>query len=155
MITLVENIADHIRRCPEVLAELDGNADAVAAYTDLTTSESNSLTRAVYMQANGSVLVAWMGTSITEGEMEAWNHSVSIYVRARKQQSPLRLLNAIIDGTPEGTDLRWRYQCVHDMVNPMSVSEVARDVDEEGIDSYVIRAGFKEKGDFSYALSGQ
>ena len=153
LIALLDSIADAIRSCPEVMGELDGNTNAVLAYTDIATTEANNLKRTVYMAPNGTVLVAWMSSDISEGTMEGWEHSIDIYVRAMRQRSPLRLLNAVIDGTPEGTGLRWRYQCVHDSVLPMNVSTITRDVDEEEIDTYVIRASFREKGDEAYALS--
>lgn len=136
-----------IASCPEVTGELNGLSGAVSVYEDITTAATNSLARAVYSQPNGNVLLAWVGSDITEGEMEGWEHLVDIYVRALRQRSPLKLLHAIIDGIPEGTDLRWRYQCVNDWILPVTILEITRVVDEEGIDYYVIHAAFKEKGD--------
>lgn len=149
-VTLLGDIADHIRRCPEVLSELDGNAGAVVEYADQA-STANSLARAVYTQPNGSVLIAWVNTvlgSAGEGEAVAWEHLIEIYVRAMRLQSPLKLLNAVIDGTPDGSDLKWRYMCVNEYMLPVLINEVARVTDEEGIDYYVIRSSFKEKGDY-------
>jgi hypothetical protein len=128
---LLEDVAAHIRACPQG--------------------------RAVYQQPNGSVLVAWTGTATsgTTGELQAWEHTVEIYVRAAKRSSPLTLLQAVIDGVPEGQDLRWRYLCVNDYVLPPEISEVVRVIDEEGIDYFLIRTLFREKGDYEYGVSGQ
>lgn len=142
-----------MRSCPEILAELDGKAEAVSAYIDEATSTANSLTTMIYRQPNGTVFVAWQTSDISEGEMEGWAHSLDIYVRALRQKSPLPLINAIIDGVPAGEAVRWRYSCVNDFVMPMQVEEIARLTDEEGIDFYVIRTSFKEKGDSSYGVS--
>jgi hypothetical protein len=148
LITLLNDISGTLRSCPEVSDELDGNVSTVLPYEDVTTATTNSLARAIYTMPNGSVLVAWLTTDIVEGELQsAWEHRVEIYVRAVKLKSPLKLVNAIIDGKPEGQDLPWRYLCVNDDVLPVEISEVARIVDEEGIDYYVMRCAFKEKGD--------
>ena len=149
LLTLLTDIADTIRSCPLVLDELDGDGEAVMPYLDHTTTEMNSLARWVYSQPNGSVLVAWMGTTISNasGEVQQWEHSTEIYVRALKLKSPLALLNAVMDGVPEGDTLRWRYLCVNEDVLPVQIGEIARVIDEEGIDYYVIRSSFREKGD--------
>lgn len=152
---LLEDIAVHIRSCPEVLAEIADNAEAVSAYQDLA-SVNNSLAEAVYTQPNGTVLVAWTSTVLggSEGEMQYWEHAVDIYCRALRQQSPLKLINAVLDGTPEGSDIRWRYMCVNADVLPMQLLDISRVPDEEGIDYYVIRTSFKEPGDTHYGMSG-
>jgi len=130
------------------MSELDGNPNAVAEYIDLTAT-ANSIARAVYAQPNGSVLVAWMLTTISASEQKtAWEHLIEIYCRAMKQKSPLKLLNAVIGGTPEGSDLPWRYMCVNEYMLPVHINDIARTIDEEGIDYYVIRASFTEKGDY-------
>lgn len=153
---LLNDIATAIRACPEVMGEVSGNADAVSPYEDIA-GVNNSLARAVYMQPNGTVLVAWTGTTLggSDGTVQYWEHSVEIYVRALKQQSPLTLLNAVMDGTPGGEALRWRYLCVNGDVLPMQLIDISRVTDEEGIDYYVIRSSFKERGDTHYAMSGQ
>lgn len=155
LVTLVEDIADHIRRCPQVLSELDGNGESVAEYIDQATV-TNSLARAVYTMPNGSVLVAWINSTISATEQNsAWEHLTEIYVRAVRMKSPLQLLNAVIDGIPDGSDLPWRYLCVNEHMLPMHVNEIARIIDEEGIDYYVIRASFLEKGDYFNGVSGK
>jgi hypothetical protein len=147
LLALLNDAATMIASCPEVAEELNGNSDGVLVYEDVATTVKNSLTRSVYEQPNGSVLLAWIGSAISVGEMEGWQHQVDIYVRALRQKSPLKLLNAIIDGIPYGQDLRWRYQCVNDAVLPVTILEIVRVPDEEGIDFYQIRCAFVEKSD--------
>jgi hypothetical protein len=159
LITLLEDIAAHIRACPEVVGELAGDGASVAVYADITGTANNSLTQAVYTQPNGTVLVAWGGTSINsvQNEVQQWEHSVELYLRAVKGSSPLRLLCAVMDGTPAGSSIRWRYMCVNDDVLPMVVNEVLRGTDEEGLDYILIRSSFREKGDevYEYGMSSK
>src|SRR5262245_47075245 len=139
------------------MEELAGNANAVQAYIDTTGTELNSLGRTVYQMPNGSVMVAWTSTGIsaTTGEIQQWQHVIEIYVRAMKLSSPLTLLWAVMEGVPEGQDLRWRYLCVNEYVLPPEIGELNRVIDEEGIDYFVIRMLFREKGDYQYGVSGQ
>ena len=137
------------------MGELGDNPNAVVPYIDQTSADTNKLARAVYAQPNGTVLVAWINTTISTTEQrQAWEHLIEIYVRAVRQQSPLRLLNAVIDGKIDGSDLPWRYLCVNEFMLPMHVNEIARSIDEESIDFYVIRASFLEKGDYFDGMSG-
>ena len=146
--TLLHDTVVMLRSCPGIVAELDGAEEAIAAYVDVGTDDKNSLVRATYMQPNGTVMIAWMGTSTgAGGEMEGWAHAVDITVRAVRKKSPLTLVRAVVDGVPEGTDLRWRYQCVNDEVLPVSILSIDRMTDEESIDTCVIHLQFKEKGD--------
>lgn len=145
---LIEDIACTLRACPDIVALLDVNLDAIQPYQDIATSDRNSVTRRVYTQPNGTILIVWQTSGIAEGEMETWAHQIDLFVRALRQESPLRLLNAILDATPEGQTERWRYLCVNDDVMPMEIQEIARITDEESVDYYVIRALFREKGDF-------
>ena len=153
LVALIADLTAVLRSCPAIVDELEGNAYAIAAYQDMATDEQNSLQRMTYMQPNGTVMIAWTGSGITEGEMTGWSHSVDVLVRAIRRKSPLSLLHAIIDGTPEGSEQRWRYGCINDDVLPVSIGSIVRLTDEEHIDAYVIHMEFKEKGDYD-GLSG-
>ena len=153
LLGLLNDLTGILRSCPEVAAELDGNVESVVAYADLTT-QKNSLGEAVYGQPNGSVLIAWTSTDITEAEPQAWEHGLEIYVRAMRLKSPLALIRAIVDGIPADGDMPWRFLCVNEWVLPVDIGEIARVVDEEGIDYYVIRCAFREKGDSWNGMSG-
>jgi hypothetical protein len=152
LVQLLEDLAGVLQSCPEVVAQLDG-AQAIVPYLDLTTSTQNSVTRALYMMPNGAVMLAWQSTGLTQTDMTAWAHQIDVYVRALRLRSPLPLINGIIDGVPEGTDLRWRYSCINEWVLPVEIEEIARLTDEEGMDYFVIRTIFREKGDDSYGVS--
>lgn len=152
LVQLLEDVAATLQSCPEVMGQLDGRAEAIAPYLDLTTSSQNSVTRALYTMPNGAILIAWQTTAITQTDMTAWAHQIDIYIRAMRLKSPLPLVNAILDGVPEGTELRWRYTCINEWVLPVEIEEAARIVDEEGMDYFVIRTIFREKGDDSYGV---
>lgn len=147
LLKLLDDVASMMRSCPMILAELDDAPDAILAYADEATSPENSLTRAIYSQPNGTILIAWQATGLPT-DMGGFSHHLDFYVRALRRESPLSLLKAIMDGVPVGDTLRWRYKCVNEFVDPMQVEEIARLTDEEGVDFYVIRASFREKGDY-------
>lgn len=156
LVHLLQDIVVTLRACPEVLAEVDQKETAIAAYLDEATTLANALTRFVYQMPNGTVLVAWSDSGVRQTEQQyQWQHSVDIYARALRGKSPLTLINAIMDGTPAGDELRWRYLCVNDCVLPVDITEIRRDQDEEGIDYYVIRTVFTEKGDLHYGVPCQ
>jgi len=146
LIQLLDDFVAVLQSCPEVADELDGDVAAVVAYTDVAT-QYNSVAKAVYEQPSGSVLIAWIDSGITEAEPQGWAHAFELYLRATRLKSPLALIHAVIDGTPEGSDLKWRYLCVNDDVLPVDIGEITRVPDVEGIDYYVIRCAFREKGD--------
>lgn len=148
LLQLLNDVATMMRSCPAILAELDDAPDAILAYADVATSPDNSLTRAVYSQPNGTILIAWQATALAN-DMAGFSHQMDFYVRALRRRSSLSLIKAIMDGVPEGETLRWRYMCVNNAVDPMQVEEIARLTDEEGVDFYVIRAVFREKGDYT------
>lgn len=147
LLQLLEDVAAMMRRCPAILTELDNHPEAIQPYLDLATSADNSLVRAIYSQPNGTVLIAWQATGLSEAPA-GFAHHLDFYVRALRRESPLTLIKAIIDGVPQDGSLRWRYLCVNDYVDPMQVEDIARLTDEEGVDFYVIRAVFREKGDY-------
>ena len=147
LLALLADFTAVLRSCPAIVDELDGNATAIVCYMDQATDEKNSLARAIYMQPNGTVMIAWMGTSTGEGELSGWSHAIDVMVRAVRRKSPLPLLHAIVDGTPEGSALMWRYDCDNEDVLPVLIGGVDRLTDEEQIDTYVIHMQFREKGD--------
>ena len=151
---LLDDIAIMLRACPAVVEELNGNAEAIQPYLDTQTTEANSVLRNVYAQPNGTVLIIWQTSGIETGQMEGWGHRIDIYARALRRRSPLSLLNAIIDGVPQGEEIRWRYLCVNDETLPVQIEDIARLTDEEQVDYYVIRALFRDKGDIQYGVSG-
>lgn len=146
IVLLLEDAAAMIASCAEVRDELDGRSDAVSVYLDMTPA-NNSLTGAVYRQPNGNVLLAWLGSDIRDDEVIGWQHFIDIYVRSVRGRSPLKLIHAIIEGIPDGEDMRWRYLCVNPYMLPVEILEISRVVDEEGIDYYVIKTAFNEKSD--------
>lgn len=147
LIELTTAIVAILQGIPELVLELGGDAGSIQGYID-ETPQKNSLARAVYTMSPGSILVTWVDTTLAEGEMEGFEHRVHIHLKAMRGRSPLRLIDLVMDGIPvPGDGLRWRYGCVLPGILPAQVGEVARLVDEEGIDYPVIEFLFKEMTD--------
>lgn len=136
-----------LRAIPEVVALLGGDEEAIDGYIDRN-PDRNSISAAIYGMKPGSVLISWQETLLAQGDIEGWIHNVVIFVRAARGESSMELIDAIIDGVPvPGDGLRWRYCPVMDGVLPTNVIEIARPIDEEGIDYFSITTETKETGD--------
>jgi hypothetical protein len=136
-----------LRSIPELVTMLGGDPAAVDGYIDRN-PDRNSVAAAIYQMKPGSVLVGWLETFLTQGEMEGWLHRVVIFVRAARGESSLDLIAAIVNGVPDpGDGQRWRYCPIMAGVLPTNVVEIARPTDEEGIDYFSITTETKETGD--------
>ena len=146
-IDLTNAIVDTLAKVPELVAALGGDPANIVGYIDRN-PDNNSTSLAIYKQKPGSVLVIWQESVITEGEMEAWLHQFVIFVRASRGNSPLDLINLIINGVPvPGDGLRWRYCPVMPGVLPAHITPITRPMDSEGIDYHSIVCEIKETGD--------
>ncbi|HEU0180299.1 MAG TPA: hypothetical protein VFV58_39185 [Blastocatellia bacterium] len=136
-----------LQKIPPLVAALKNDATNIFGYVD-ENPMMNSRARAIYQQAPGTVMVYWDDTTITEGEMEAWLHTLMMFVRADKGASPLDIGDLIVNGIPvPGDGLRWRYCPVMDGVLPATLKELGWTQDTEGIDYLYIRTEIKESGD--------
>ena len=146
-IDLTNALVSTLASIPELVAALGGDAANIVPYIDRN-PDFNSVSAALYGQKPGTVLVIWQETMLTEGEMEAWLHQFIIFVRAARGNSPLDLINLIINGIPNpGDGLRWRYCPVMPGVLPTMVKTLTRPSDSEGIDYHSIVCEIKETGD--------
>jgi len=147
MVSLIEitnAMTAKLQSIPELVALLD----SIVGYVD-ENPERNSISNAIYGMPAGSLLVVWNGTTLEAAStMEAWIHVLQIYVRARRGDSPLAVIDALMDGIPvPGDGLRWRYCPIMDGVLPTVVRDVVRLIDEEGIDYYAVTTFTQETGD--------
>jgi hypothetical protein len=146
-IELTNTLAATLRNIPELVELLEGDPSAIVAYIDIN-PDSNSIGAAIYGMKPGTVLVGWVETFFSKGEMEAWLHRVVIFVRAARGASPLDLILAIVNGIPNpGDGQRWRYCPLMPGLLPTNVVEITRPTDEEGIDYHSIMTETQETGD--------
>ena len=149
VIELTLAMVDTLQRIPPLLALLDSGAASIVGYVD-ENPQRNSLSKAVYQMPPGSLLLSWQGTVMEQATstMFAWNHVIQIFVRARKGDSALQIIDALVDGVPDpGDGLRWRYCSLISGVLPTHVRDIARVPDEEGIDYFVVTTATQETGD--------
>jgi len=146
LIALTNAFADTLAAIPE-LPPLLVDPAAVIAYIDRNPT-MNALAAAIYQMKPGSVLVVWLESVLTQGEMEGWLHRYAFYVKALRNESPLDIIRAIVNGIPvPGDGQRWRYCPVLDGMLPTNIVEISRPTDEEGVDYYQILSETKETGD--------
>lgn len=146
-IDLTNAIVSTLAAVPELVAALNNDPANVVAYIDRN-PDFNSTALAIYRQKPGSILVIWQETMLTQGEMEGWVHQFVIFVRAARGESPLTLIDLIINGVPvPGDGLRWLYCPVMPGVLPTQVTDITRPADTEGIDYHSIVCEIKETGD--------
>jgi hypothetical protein len=146
-IDLTNAIVSKLVLIPELVAALAGDAANIVGYIDRN-PDLNSVSLAIYRQKPGTVLVMWQETMLSQGEMEGWVHQFVIFVRAARGNSPLDLIDLIINGIPvPGDGLRWLYCPVMPGVLPTQVTGITRPSDTEGIDYHSIVMEIKETGD--------
>ena len=147
LIALTNAHVDAFRRIPELVAALGGDPNAIQPYIDVN-PEKNSTAAAVYQMPPGSILVIWQETLFAEGDMEAWMHRVQTFIRARRGDSALTLINLLVNGVPEpGDGQRWRYCPLMDGVLPSQITEISRLEDSEGVNYYAVTTATNESGD--------
>ena len=142
-----EAVVSKLGDIPELALALQGRQN-VTFYGDAYPVQ-NSLTRAVYKMAPGSVLVAWNVTNTATSEaMNQWLHRFLIYVRGSQNESSLDLLHTIIDGVPSTNGgLKFRHHPVMNKTLPPNVDEANRLTDSEGVDYFEIQISIEETGD--------
>jgi hypothetical protein len=146
LIALTDAITGTLRDIPSLVAELGGVPEGIYGYIDETPAK-NSLAKAVYQMPPGTVLVAWIDSGLSEGDMTGFIHRFNFHVKAVKGESPLALIKLIVDGTAVGDDLRWRYTCVLPGIMPAELVTISRNTDSEGIDYPIIQMLFQEASD--------
>ncbi|MGQ9686626.1 MAG: hypothetical protein ACUVT2_10030 [Thiobacillaceae bacterium] len=149
---LVEALVARLRAIPELVAEMDGDAERIYAYHDHYPKRI-SLSSAVYEAPHPSILVAWQRTSPGFfGRHEVWKHDFALYLRARETSEVpptayYRLWELIVNGVPEGDSVRLLNATIHPACYPMDVPTCARLTDEQGVEHFVVNLSLRELGD--------
>lgn len=146
LIELTTAVAETWRKIPPLVEHL-GKPEAIVAYIDRN-PDPNNLAKRVYEMQPGTILVAWQQTSFTASSMEAWTHSLQGFIKAKKGDSALTVLDLLVNGIPEpGDGLIWRFCHVLDATLPPQITEIVRIPDEEGIDYFILTMEIQETGD--------
>ena len=146
---VVNAMVTTLQSIPTLTALLVDGTNSIVGYIDVNPLK-NSVLKARYQMAAGSLLLVWNGVTLAEvgATIFAWKHAVMIYVKSQKNASDLDLIEAVIQGIPiPGDGLRWRYCPIMDGMLPTEVTAVNRIVDQEGIDYFVVVTSTQETGD--------
>ena len=132
---------------PELMVAL-APVDPIMPYVDRNPIR-NSVDQATYQMQPGQLLVVWMGTRLTKGEMSKWTHIVEILCRALPDQSDMDLEDIIVAGVPvPGDGMVWRNCPLLAGVYPTEVVDIERRTDTEGVDYGAIITETAETGDW-------
>jgi hypothetical protein len=145
---LVNAFALNFQKIPPLLAVLVDGANSVVPYIDVN-PQNNSWEKARYQMAQGSLLVVYHGFILEKGaHMEAWQHLVTVYLKAQKGMSLLDLIPLLMNGVPvPGDGLRWHYCELLPGLLPPHVDNCHRETDSEGIDYFQVVTSNQETGD--------
>jgi len=150
---LVDNLVGLLRDIPELVAEMNGDADRICAYHDQYPKRS-SLALAIHQMPVPSMLVAWQGTVPGSfGGNDVWKHQATLYLRARETADGdpptayCRLFRLITKGIPESTGVPMINSTIHPSCYPMDIPSIQRATDAEGLDYFEVNLSFVETGD--------
>ena len=137
---LVNNLVAQLRDIPELVAEMDGDADRIYAYHDQYPKRS-SLVLAIHQMPAPSIMAAWQGTVPGSfGGNDVWKHQVTLYLRSRETfdgdppTAYYRLFRLITKGVPESAGMTMLNLTIHPSCYPMDVPSIQRATDAEGLD---------------------
>ena len=146
---LVNAMAAALGNVAELVAVL-GPVDPIVSYIDLNPT-MNSVDKATYQMQPGQVMVVWIETRLTKGEMSKWSHIVEILCRSLPDHSDMELEDLIVAGVPNpGDGMVWRNCPLIAGVYPTEVIDIGRRTDDEGVDYGVITTETAETGDWPY-----
>jgi hypothetical protein len=144
--SLTDAMAEALGSIPALTGQLAA-VNPVAAYIDENPAR-NSLEKAIYQMQPGQVLVAAIRTERVSETMSKWSHLVEIYMRALRGYSDLDLVDAIVNGVPQGASQVW-WLCP--LIAGALTTELGpheRRTDSEGVDYWVIVTETAETGDW-------
>jgi hypothetical protein len=150
---LADNLVALLRDIPELVMEMDGDAERIYAYHDQYPKRA-SLARAIHEMPAPSIMAVWQGTQPGSfGGMDVWKHQVTLYLRARETfdgDAPTayyRLFRLITKGVPATADVPMLNVTVHPSCYPMDLPLIQRQTDAEGLDYFEVPITFTEAGD--------
>lgn len=150
---LVDNLVALLRDIPELVAEMEGDAERIYAYQDQYPKRA-SLAAAIHEMPAPAILVAWQGTQPSSfGGVDVWRHQVTLYLRARETfdgdppTAYYRLFRLITKGVPSSKGVPMLNATVHPSCHPMDLPLIQRQTDAEGLDCFEAPLSFMEMGD--------
>ena len=145
---MTNTLVDTFRKIPELVTYLANQDPAnISGYIDRA-AEVNSLPGAIYSMPDGTVVVSWTESNLNESEeMSAYLHRFHMYLRSLPGQSGIDMTMALVNGTPTGDSLRWRYSCLLPELYSTNLLRVGRETDAQQIDYFVVETELKETGD--------
>jgi hypothetical protein len=143
---LTDAMAEALASIPALTTQLAA-VKPVAAYIDENPAQ-NSLEKAIYQMQPGQVLVAAIRTERATATMSKWSHLVEIYMRSLKGYSDLDLVDAIVNGVPQGASQVWWLCPLLAGALPTELGPHERRTDSEGVDYWVIVTETAETGDW-------
>ncbi|HEX3340608.1 MAG TPA: hypothetical protein VHT68_15725 [Pseudolabrys sp.] len=146
---LVNAMATTLGNVPELVAVL-APTDPIVPYID-SNPTMNSVDKWTYQMQPGQILVIWISTRLTKGEMSKWSHAIEILCRSLPDESDMELEDLIVAGVPNpGDGMVWRNCPLMAGVYPTEVVDIGRRTDTEGVDYGVILTETAETGDWPY-----
>ncbi len=150
---LVDNLVAMLRAIPDLVAEMDGDAERIYAYHDHYPKKA-SLAQAIHNMPAPAVMAVWQGTAPgTLGSVDVWKHQVTLYLRSREADDSAppaayyRLFRLITKGVPAGSEVPMLNATVHPSCYPMDLPQIQRQTDAEGLDYFEVPITFTEIGD--------
>jgi len=150
---LVDNLVTLLRDIPELVTEMDGDAERIYAYHDQYPKRA-SLARAIHEMPAPSIMAVWQGTHPGAfGGVDVWKHQVTLYLRARETfdgdppTGYYQLFRLITKGVPATADAPMLNVTVHPSCYPMDLPPIQRQTDAEGLDYFEVPITFTEAGD--------
>ena len=150
---LVDNLVAMLRAIPDLVVEMDGDAERIYAYHDHYPKRS-SLAQAIHNMPAPAVMAVWQGTAPgTFGSVDIWKHQVTLYLRARETfdgdppTAYYTLFRLITKGVPASTGVPMMISTIHPSCYPMDVPSIQRATDAEGLDYFEAQMAFTEAGD--------
>ena len=149
---LVDSVVTALQGIPDLVSAMGSSAENIYAHHFLYGAE-NSLIDAVYKITPPGILVAYEGT--LGGNFDAatiWKHKVACYIRAANatnQENPVSyediwsvIMNGPVNGGPN-------IRCINVMPNTeiMDTPSIEHQIDQDGIDFFVVHLVFPEIGD--------
>lgn len=141
-------VVGKLRAIASLVTALGGVAGSIYQYIDIP-PDSNSLTQAIYAQAPGTILVAWIETAIVDGDDMSWyEHVLRMYLRAPNNVSVASLIKLVKDGVPSTSGgVKFNYAPVIDGTEPPIINRISREIDSEGLDYFSMELSIREIGD--------
>ena len=154
---IAANLVAFLQDIPELVASMDGDAGAIAAFQDAY--PARNLQQAIHEMPVPGILIAWMSTELAGrgGDQEVWKHRFSLEMRvgeakaddaegtARTYPALMRLVLSGEPATLGARNLPMIFQTVHDGCLPMDPPTPTRVQTPEGLEYFEFNILFADK----------